>query len=150
MRTRLLFLLGTTLCAVGCGSSAPSAAKLPVHDTFSRVGDAQAAIARLDERTPAAMLRTHGDYGWLKLEGRAGETLDVWIRSSDGDAVGFLLDEHDDVVASADDAAPGVTDAHLTVALTASGTYYLAVREYSYSPAHLRVELARRATKAYV
>ena len=143
MRTRLAFLIGS-LFAVACGSSTPRAGKLPVHDTFSRVGDGAAAMARA---TDGAVVKTHGDYGWLRLDGRAGETVDVWIRSNDGDAVAFLLDRHDDVIASADDAAPGVRDAHLTVTLSSAGTYYLAVREYSYASATLRVELVRRPVK---
>ena len=128
------------LLAVSALAACRPAVKAPVHDTFTRMGEAD-AIAPLGYGATSKVVKTRGDYGWFKIDGRAGDQIDVTVRSGNGDAVAFVLDENDDVVAVNDDADALTSDSHLVTTLTASGTYYLAFREYSFAPASFTVAL---------
>jgi pre-peptidase len=129
------------LLAVGALAACRPAVKAPVHDTFTRVGKAD-AIAPLAYGTTSKLVKTRGDYGWFRLDGHAGDELDIRVTSSDGDAVAFVLDQNDDVVAVNDDADALTSDSHLTMTVPADGTYFLAFREYSFAPASFVVALA--------
>src|SRR5205814_3813900 len=119
---------------VALGACRP-AVKAPVHDTFTKVGQADAQVAPLRYGGVSKVVKTRGDYGWFQFAGRAGDDVEIAVRSGNGDAVAFLLDANDDVVASNDDADDKSTDARITTTLGADGTYYIAFREYTYAPA---------------
>ena len=114
--------------------------KAPVHDTFTKVGRAD-AIAMLAYGATSKPVKTRGDYGWFRIDGHAGDQIAVDVKSPNGDAVVFLLDSFDDVVGVNDDADALTSDARLTMALPADGIYYLAFREYSFAPASFTVSL---------
>ncbi len=135
------------LLAVSALAACRPAAKAPVHDTFTKVGKAD-AIAPLGYGATAKVVKTRGDYGWFKIDGRAGDAIDLAVKSKDGDAVAFVLDDNDDVVAVNDDADALTSDAHLVTALPADGTYYIAFREYSFAPASFTVALERTPAAA--
>ena len=128
------------LLAVSALAACRPAAKAPVHDTFTKVGKAD-AIAPLGYGATSKVVKTRGDYGWFKIVGHAGDAIDITVKSPNGDAVAFVLDENDDVVAVNDDANALTSDSHLLTTLPASGTYYLAFREYSFAPASFTVAL---------
>ncbi|MGZ3441057.1 MAG: PPC domain-containing protein [Polyangia bacterium] len=128
------------LLAVGALAACRPAVKAPVHDTFTKVGKAD-AIAPLGYGATSKVVKTRGDYGWFKIDGRAGDQIEVTVTSPNGDAVAFVLDENDDVVAVNDDANALTSDSRLVTTLPASGTYYLAFREYSFAPASFTVAL---------
>jgi hypothetical protein len=136
MNRKLIMLL-----AVSAFAACRPAAKAPVHDTFTKVGQADAAIAALAYGATSKVVKTHGDYGWFQFAGHAGDDVEIFVRSTNGDPVGFLLDDNDDVVAVNDDADGNISDAHLAATLPRTGTYYIAFREYSYGPAAFSVEL---------
>jgi hypothetical protein len=136
MSTKQLFLL----LAVGTLGACRPMVKSPVHDTFTKVGRAD-AIAPLAYGVTSKLVKTRGDYGWFRFDGRAGDELDLTVKSADGDAVAFVLDGNDDVVAVNDDADALTSDAHLTTALPADGTYYVAFREYSFAAATFSVAI---------
>ncbi|HEY2744272.1 MAG TPA: PPC domain-containing protein [Polyangia bacterium] len=115
--------------------------KAPVHDTFTKVGHGDSIVA-LGYGATSAVVKTRGDYGWFKLDGRAGDEVVVDVKSDNGDAVVFVLDGFDDVVGMNDDADALTSDSHLVTTLPASGTYYIAFREYSFAPASFTVSLA--------
>ena len=119
--------------------------KAPVHDTFTKVGQADAIAAALGYGTTSKVVKTRGDYGWFRFDGHAGDEIDLTVKSPNGDAVAFVLDSNDDVVAVNDDADAFTSDAHLTTALLADGTYYIAFREYSFAPATFTVAIERTA-----
>lgn len=135
---RKLFTLGVAVAALaGCRP----AAKAPVHDTFTKLD------AKTDANVPAlaygdkASLKTLGGYAWVRFHGDLGDRVDVWARSHKGDAVAFVLDDNDDVLAADDDADEGVSDAHLVATLPATGTYWIAVRDYAYAAIAIDVSL---------
>ena len=137
--TRNLFTLALLTAIVGCR---PASTKVAVHDTFTKVGGkADSAIATLNYGAKTQPQKTRGDYGWYQFNGNVGDSVDVWVRSPDGDAVGFILDGTDAVVAINDDADYTTTDSHVVTTLPADGVYYIAYREYSFAPASFTLEL---------
>jgi Bacterial pre-peptidase C-terminal domain len=128
------------LLAIGALAACRPAVKAPVHDTFTKVGKAD-AIAPLGYGATSKVVKTRGDYGWFRFDGRAGDEIEISVKSSNGDAVTFVLDKNDDVVAVNDDANALTSDSRLTTALPADGTYYIAFREYSFAPASFTVAL---------
>jgi hypothetical protein len=82
-------------------------------------------------------------YRALKLTGRAGDPVDIWIRSADGDAMGWLVDDAYNVVAQNDDADGTTMDSHLAATLpaTASGVFRILFREFGLAPAHFTVHV---------
>jgi len=129
------------LLAVSALSACRPTVKAPVHDTFTKVGKAD-AIAPLGYGATSSIVKTRGDYGWFRFDGHAGDEIAIDVKSANGDAVVFVLDGNDDVVAVNDDADALTSDAHLTMALPATGTYYIAFREYSFAPASFTVALS--------
>jgi hypothetical protein len=140
--TRQLTALFALVLATGC----QQAAKAPVHDTFSKLTDGKADGASIGSlgygKTSNAIKVRENSYGWLQFSGNVGDDVDVWVRSKDGDAVAFVLDANDDVVAMNDDASSDTTDSHITATLPADGTYYIGFRDYSYAAATFTVQLS--------
>ena len=132
--------LGVLLVVGVLGACRPMV-KAPVHDTFTKVGRADSILA-LGYGATSQVVKTRGDYGWFKLDGRAGDEIAVDVKSGNGDAVAFVLDAFDDVVGMNDDADALTSDARLTMTIPANGTYYIAFREYSFAPASFTVSLA--------
>lgn len=145
--TSLLLLALVPACA--------SDAKVPVTDDFS-------ALAGLDEKSDAFSYQmktlgtlTYGQtsaskaysktprYRAWKFDGSEHDQVDVWVRSTDGDAVAWLLDKSYHVLASNDDADDTTLDAHLTATLPASTstTHYIVYRDYSLDASHFTVQL---------
>jgi len=136
MYRKLGMLLAVSALATACRPMV----KAPVHDTFTKVGGAE-QIAALSFGATSKVVKTRGDYGWFKVDGHAGDQIVVDVKSPNGDAVVFLLDSFDDVVGVNDDADALTSDARLTMALPATGTFYIAFREYSFAPASFTVSL---------
>jgi len=82
-------------------------------------------------------------YRAYKFSGQAGDDVDVWVRSTNGDPVTWILDNDWKTIAKNDDAAPGNTNSHVKVKLpaNASATHYIVVRDYWQSPMSFKVEL---------
>jgi hypothetical protein len=136
-------IMNRTVCILSLAGALVAcrpAAKAPVHDTFTRVGKAD-AIAPLGYGQTSKVVKTRGDYGWYRFTGHAGDDVEIAVRSSDGDAVAFVLDQNDDVIAADDDVDALTSDAHVSTVLPADGTYYIAFREYSFAPAGFTVSL---------
>jgi hypothetical protein len=138
---RHLTALAALTLTIGC----QQAAKAPVHDTFTRLSSDKADSANIHMlgygKTSSPVKVRANSYGWFQLSGNVGDDVSIWVRSSNGDAVAFLLDANDDVLAVGDDAEYGTSDAHLTATLPADGTYLIAFREYAYSAASFTVAL---------
>ncbi len=136
--------------------------KAPVDDDF-------ASIAGQDEKADAfsTKMKIVGslDYGHtsdavrysktpryraFKFGGNAGDSVDVWVRSTHGDPVAWVLDNKFHVLAMNDDADDRTTDAHVTVTLPASTsiTHYIVFRDYALATHDFTVELGGGASWA--
>lgn len=81
-------------------------------------------------------------YRAYKFAGNTGDEVDIWVRSTNGDPVTFLLDNDWKIIASNDD-APGTTNSRIKTKLpaNASATHYIVVRDYYLDPMSFKVEL---------
>jgi hypothetical protein len=80
-------------------------------------------------------------YRAYRFDGRVGDKVDAWVRSSNGDARAWLLDASFKNVVQADD-SEGTTNAHLVKTLSKTGTFYIAFREKTQRAAVFTVSLA--------
>ena len=82
-------------------------------------------------------------YRAYKFAGNAGDDVEVWVRSSNGDPVTWILDNDWKIVGKSDDASPSDTSSHIKVKLpaNASATHYVVVRDYWLDPMSFRVQL---------
>jgi hypothetical protein len=85
-------------------------------------------------------------YRAVTFTAAAGDAVEVWVRSTGGDPVTWILDANDKVVAKNDDASADVTDSHLALTLKKAGTFYVVFRDYSYESHYFTVELKGKAT----
>jgi hypothetical protein len=83
-------------------------------------------------------------YRAVKVTASAGDTLDAWVRSDDGDAVAWITNSAMTILAVNDDADETTSDAHVVATATRAGTYYVIMREYALDDATFRVTLASR------
>lgn len=84
-------------------------------------------------------------YRALSFAGLAGEPVEVWVRSSDGDAVAYLVGSRWKTIASNDDADETTHDARISTVLPETGTYHVVFRERDLEPATFTVSLASRS-----
>jgi hypothetical protein len=70
--------------------------------------------------------------------------VDLWVRSTSGDALAWLLDSHFHVVKKNDDADDTTYDAHIAAEIPADATlpYYLVMRDYDKASGWFSVERA--------
>ena len=80
-------------------------------------------------------------YRALAFNGTKGASVDIWVRSSDGDARAWLTSSSFSTLAANDDASLGDRDAHLVKTLSKTGTYYIVWREKNREDATFRVSL---------
>lgn len=82
-------------------------------------------------------------YRAYKFAGNAGDDVEVWVRSNNGDPVTWILDNDFHLIASNDDASSSDTNSHIKTKLPASPsiTHYIVVRDYWLDPMTFKVEL---------
>ena len=141
------YLVG--LVMVGC---AASPAKAPLDDRFDGLDEKADSfsyrmkiVGSLDygQAMDAAYTKTPR-YRAVKFAGKVGDKVDVWVRSDDGDAVAWVLDNGFHVLGSNDDADDSTLDSHIALTLPASAndTHYVVFRDYGMWSASFSVELA--------
>ncbi|MDB4967111.1 MAG: hypothetical protein JWN44_2800 [Myxococcales bacterium] len=135
------------LVAAGC-----SVAKVPVDDdvTAAFTADVKADLPTNTKflgdlgRSPApqfpVLYTKKPKYRSVAFWATAGDVYDIWVTSTDGDAIVWLMDFQGNVIASDDDASSDTTDAHIHATLGPSnGHYFIYFREYAGRRAHLSV-----------
>ena len=79
----------------------------------------------------------------------AGDQVDVWVKSTTGDALAWVVDGTYKVVAKNDDASADTYDAHVVTTLPASGVaggrYYVIFRDYNLETRYFNVSLKKLA-----
>jgi hypothetical protein len=84
-------------------------------------------------------------YRAFAFEGKKGDPVDAWVRSTDGDARAWLVTGSFKTIATNLDAAPGTKDARVQATLTEGGTHYVVFRESARKDATFAVALAKAA-----
>jgi hypothetical protein len=83
-------------------------------------------------------------YRAFSFSGTAGDAVEAWVRSEDGDALAFLTNAQFKSLSRNDDASPDTTDARLVTTLPSTGTYYVVFRERDMEPATFTVSLTKQ------
>ncbi|HKA87898.1 MAG TPA: endonuclease [Haliangiales bacterium] len=145
MRLRFLLIaavMALSGCAeVGKGPDDGSDIDSPVQEpaTYKIVGTiGYGQTLTVDYKNPPKWY----SYGF---DGRAGDELDVRVRSDTGDSMVRILDAQQRVLAANDD-ADGTLDSHATLKLAADGKYYVSVRDYNLRTVVLEVALLATGT----
>lgn len=105
-------------------------------------------VSSLDYGQTSAAAKYHNPPRYLafKFGGHKGDKVSIDVRSKNGDAVAWLLDNRFTSLASNDDANASTLDAHIDVTLPGNTdpaiiTYYIVVRDYWLSNATFTVSL---------
>jgi hypothetical protein len=80
-------------------------------------------------------------YRAVSFQALAGDRIDAWVRSDDGDAVAWLLDSQFHVLARNDNASYGESNSHIAHKVTTSGMYYVSFREHDGAASTFKVFL---------
>src|SRR5437763_5363479 len=145
-------ILLSCLALAACG-------KAPVDDSF---GD----LAGLDQKSDSFSYRmkilgslAYGSaktslytstprYRAYSFTAKADDNVSAWVTSTQGDAVGWLLDSAFNVVTSNDDADTTTVNSHLVAHLGKAGTYYIVWRDYYLDTHYFTVSLSTGASTA--
>jgi hypothetical protein len=138
-----LFLLSTLGVLDGACAVAPFDADTATDDAALRALSSAEIIGTITPgQTTAPVAYTNTPlYRAYRFDGRVGDKVDAWVRSSNGDARAWLLDASFKNVVQADD-SEGTTNAHLVKTLSKTGTFYIAFREKTQRAAAFTVSLA--------
>jgi hypothetical protein len=149
---RTFFPLVTASVLAGVAIVACAASEEPAADTEAEALRALkpqeiiGALAYGETSAPVEYTETPL-YRAYKFQGKAGDLVDVWVRSSSGgDAHAWLLRSSFSTLASNADADAQTRDAHITAKLGSTGTYYIAFREENREEATFTVSLARASS----
>jgi hypothetical protein len=138
--------------AIGCSS------KPPLTDDFSDLAGADEKSDKLRAKFDIVGSLDYGQtsdsiayknppkYRAFKFGGNKGDQVTIDVKSKDGDAVAFLLDNDYNILAQNDDASSDTLDSHLAATLPGNKnpdivTYYIAFRDYDSQAAHFKVTL---------
>jgi hypothetical protein len=147
MRRNLAFSVLALCAACNGGKPAPTddlsslSAVDEKSDAFSRRMKIVGSLA-YGQTSDAVDYANPPRYRSFKFAGTAGDKVDIWVRSTDGDSVAWLLSSSFKTLASNDDADDTTTDSHMTFTLNATHSYYIVFREYSLIDSTFTVELS--------
>lgn len=147
MRT-ILWTVGAVALSglMGCGKPAPDVDLNAQEVRTIQFAKQTKMVGSLDYGQKATADYTRKPrYRAFKFGGQKGDQVDIWVRSQDGDAVAWLVDNAWHVIAMNDDAGDS-TDAHLTATLPGNQepdivTYMIVFRDYYLDKASFTVSL---------
>ena len=129
---------------VGCSASSPGAGPDVglSSDELRALGPSEVVGDLRYGQTSAIVSYTEvPKYRAFRFQGHAGDAIDAWVRSTNGDARAWLLDASFANVVSNDNASASTHDSHLVATLTQGGAYYIAFREVTGEDASFTVSL---------
>jgi hypothetical protein len=85
-------------------------------------------------------------YRAFKFEGKKGDRIEVWVRSADGDAVAWVVDNQFKILAKNDDADNTTVNAHMGLTLPGNSNpdvsnYFVVFTEYNMADATFSISL---------
>jgi hypothetical protein len=135
-----------TVCAACCSLFFPTAVGLVACTSTANNGLAEATGAlRLlaANEVVGELAASTPRYRAFRFLGRQGDSVEAWVRSPEGDALGFMLAADFKTLATNDDASGATRDARMELTLPNSGTYYVAFRDADFEPTRMTVTLTR-------
>jgi hypothetical protein len=138
LRSLCLLVAGSTLAACAQGKDPAAVTTFAVAATSSEV--ATIAYGQTSPSIKVDAGKKHS--GRLQFTGNRGDSVDIWVRSSNGDAVATVVDAAQTTLTTNDDADCTVSDSHLVLTLPADGAYQIVFRDYDWKRASFQVTLA--------
>jgi len=140
-----LLAVVTLVLTPGCSTSSADE-KEPLEETSQGFSRRQLSIAgslAYGQTSAATRNKEFLRYSAYEFAGNAGDELDVWVRSTTGDPVAWILDADLRPLAWNDDASRFDANAHIVMTLPekASGTHYIVVRDFWLTKMTFRVTL---------
>jgi hypothetical protein len=146
LRTALPFVACLSFAAAGAGCTAASSNE--GEETSASESDLTAS--RIQQLGPiasgapkTASYTTSPLYRAYSFEAKQGDSVDIWVRSTNGDAVAWLLRSTYASVVRNDDASASTNDAHITATIGADGQYFVAFKEAKGKNADFTVSFTR-------
>lgn len=126
--------------AVGCAGAVESEAQ-STEDSELSASRVQVLGAIDFGDTKLASYTSSPKYRAYSLKAKAGDHVDLWVRSTNGDAVAYLLDASFATKITNSDANATTRDAHIEATIPADGTYYVAFRNRAAAAADFSILL---------
>ena len=126
-RVRVLVAAASLLlAATGCAVEAPPD-EPDIESAREALAGGRILVGSLEYGQTSAPVTTSGLFRFraFRFDGEAGDQVVVDVRSTDGDAVAWLLGPRLEVLAHGDGGVPGSSDAHIEAALGESGSHYI-------------------------
>lgn len=127
--------------APGCGSPEQEATASDSSDLRALTPAEILGTIAYGETKAGINYKSPPNYRALSFTAAAGDVVDAWVKSDDGDALAFLADAKWKTFATSDDAADDDTNSHLQATIPAAGKYYVVFRERDFEPATFSVSL---------
>jgi hypothetical protein len=133
-----------TIFAAGCSgaprdgadSSSESASALRTLDDSEKVGSIAYGDTKTVSYTGVPLYRA------LSFSAHAGDSVDLWVRSTSGDARAWLVNPSWKTIASNDDAGGGTKNSHIATTIGTDGTHWIVFREADREDATFNVSLS--------
>lgn len=138
MRSLLVILAATLGLISACAATNKPVVDEDFSDLANAKTDAFSYRLRLHGELASGETRTilytkTPRFRGFEISAQENDALDIWVRSTRGDALAWLLDGTFHVIAKNDDAEDGSLDSHITATLPASrdGVYYIVFRDFN-------------------
>jgi hypothetical protein len=124
----LLALVASAGCAVDTsnedGTLAPESSESDLSASrIQQLGTITSGTTKTASYTSSPLYRAYA------FTAKKGDSVDIWVRSSNGDAVAYLLRSNNASIVRSDNASAATQDAHITATIAADGTYFIAFKE---------------------
>lgn len=140
-----LLPIGTSLTACASGESDEEAVEADADLSGSSILTLGSITSG---ETKTARYTKTPSYRAYSFTARAGDKVDAWVRSNNGDAKAYILRANFSSVTSNDDADASTNDSHLVATIQTAGTYYVAFKEYKGKAADFSVSFTKTAASA--
>jgi hypothetical protein len=146
MKLGLIGLLFLGVGAVGCAATDTEPEPESDVSESDLTGLAPGALGSLAFGETKTFRHPGGSpaYRSVTFQGSAGDQVDIWVRSSNGDPLAYLLKPTGGTLAKNDNATANETDAHLVAKLPVGGTFTIAFRDGKKRAADFTLTLAKQ------
>ncbi len=122
-------LLAIALAPLGCAVATDGELDDASQDELRALTAPEIVGTLAEGETKSVVYTKTPAYRALRLDLTAGAKVDLWVRSTGGDAQAWLLGSKFQTLSSNRDASATDTNAHIVQTVRTGGTYYLAFRE---------------------
>ena len=132
MKIRAFIALGVVGAAVACSSVNVAKEEVSAEATSEALTSVTNLGTITSGQSKTFKYTSNPTYRAYSFTAKANDKATVDVKSTDGDAVTWIIDSKDKVIGFNDDASNNTFNSHIEATITAAGTYRIVVREYAY------------------